>query len=260
MLVSAVSSNKLNKQSFGHHQNSEDIESYARVIANMDDATVRSLSYAAASHQVNDKRYNRARKLAFISIPLAGAVAGAINATKTSRIGRVAGAAWGFAEWALPLVTGAIVFKASNKIEKSSKKARDFNRNHPVMSYLTKIGVAVGTILGITFGTNKLIERYGVKLTDKFAPEILKFADKLDGNSVLNFAQKQLNKLPEFVRELGKAFADWSPWMILAGSFAHSLSHSAKRDAAYAHNYAEFKASQTQLRDYFDIKEHLEKV
>ena len=239
MKVNSISSNQV----FGHDSN----KLYMSVLRDASDSDLKYLAYAKASYDVNDRKHRRISDLLYYSVPVAAGVAEAVKPASISRIGRLGLGAKGFLSLAIPFALIDATFGIKNFIDKHSSTSAKFTKEHPFVSAMATLGAGIAGILVFNRAAGKLGAKYGEQFVNKLAPEVAKLTKKLDASKVLNYASKQLAKLPSSLKEFSKVALDWSPWMLVFANVGHSINHENVKNAEYMKNYQALKDVQRAL-------------
>ena len=253
-----VNSVSVNKASFG---NRPEVTRYmAEQFAKMDDKTLKTAAYQQATVDVNTKKHNRIGKAIFWSIPLAAGLAAVVknpaktatkilntNTSRLSNLGKFAGTAL---NWASTFAIIDVVFGASRKLEMSNEKTKQFSKEHPTLSFIAKVGTAVGALALAGFGFSKLARKAASK-PGKFATKklVYKFNNALNNSKVLNKVSKGLDKVPSAIKGFAKGVAEWSPMLLILTSLSHSLNHSRALAVKTGQNYGQLKESQAMIKE-----------
>lgn len=216
----------------------------AQLIGAMSDDDLKTIAYAKASKDVNDKKHRRITNLLYYSVPLAAGVAAAVKPSNMSRIGRLGLGLKGAAALAIPFAIVDATFAAKNKLDKNSRTSAEFTKNHPIVSALATLGAGIAGIFAFNKGAAKLGAKYGEKIAERAYPTIVNVSKKLDSSKILDFASKQLAKVPSSIKEFSKAALDWAPWMLIFANIGHSINHDKVKNAEYMKNYQNLKAVQ----------------
>ncbi len=247
MQVNSVSS----MQSFGNKRmaSPEQILSW---IANANDKDLKQLAYKQTNIDVEDRKHRRIDNALYFAMPLSSAVAYAVNPSNMSRIGRLGTATKLGALFTLPFATVAGAFALKNSINKHNEKAAIFSANHPVLTSIAALAGGLAAAAVVRGGASKLIAKYGEQIAAKAAPAVEKLAKGLDSSKVLNFASKQLAKMPSALKEFSKKALSWSPYLILGAQIGHMLNHQSVKTQQYYKNYETLKTAQEQVRAMID--------
>ncbi len=259
MQVNSISANvNMTKSSFGNKAviDRESLEQFAQ----LDDKTLRMAALQKAAVDTKDKKHARVSKAIFWSIPLAAGLATIaknpaktaskllkINTSRANNLAKFAGTA---VNWAATFALIDVVFGASHKLEKSSKKVREFSKEHPMLSFAAKVGASVGTLFLAGLGVSKL----GAKLADKPVKYATKkiayqFNKSLNNSKVLNKVSGYLAKVPSSIKGFAKGVAEWSPMLLVLTSLSHSINHSRAVTTQTLKNYTQLKDSQAAVRE-----------
>jgi len=218
----------------------------ARVLAAMDDNQIRSVAYKKAEHDVDDKKHRRIDSLMYYSIPLSSAFATTVNTQGLSRVARLGLGTKLAASLTLPFAAVMGAFGVKNQIDKHSRTSALFSANHPILTAITALAgglLAAGAIRG---GVSALAPKVMKHIDTTKLTESL--AKKLDESKVLNFASKQLDKLPSSLKEFSKTALSWTPYIIIATQIGHMINHDRVKTNEYYKNYEALKTFQSVVR------------
>ena len=215
--------------------------------AALDEQELKQLAYAKSSQDVNDKKHKRLDRAILVSVPLSAGVAAAVAAKSMSRIGRLAAFGIGAASWLLPFAVVDTVFGAE-KIAKKNKSFKDFANEHPMAVALGTFAASTGVYLGLRHGAMKGLDKYGDKLLEKASPYLNKLAKSLNSSKLLDKTSSELKKVPSSIKEFTKTALNWSPWLLLMTSIAHTFSHDEVKAKTFAKNFEELKIAQNLIR------------
>ena len=254
MQVNAISS-----QNTGFAQNFRGKRDNIDAFINLDDETIRQLAYLKTVKSVDDKRHRKLDRGLMNLVPVAAGVAAAVATpklwSKTARLEKLMAFGETAAKWFAAFGIIDLVFAGKNKLDQVSEKSREFTKNNPFLSFIGTAALSFAAIAGAKKGFGKLIDKYGVKLVNKFDSKIgsalIKAGEKLDGNRVLNWISKQTAKLskntPSALKDLGKGLVEWSPLILGLGAIAHSADHGKVKAQEFSKNYNDLKDKQFEL-------------
>lgn len=246
MQVNSVSLNgRVSKTSFGDNTLQERF-------ASLNENELRQLAYAKSSHEVNDKKHKRLDRAIIASVPLAAGIAAATAPKSMSRIGRLASFGLGAASWILPFAVVDAVFGAE-KLAKKNSSVKDFAKEHPMMTVMGTFAASIGAYLGLRHGAIKGLDKYGDKALEKASPYIDKLAKLLNSSKILDKASGVLKNIPSSIKEFSKTALNWSPWLLLFTSIAHTFGHDDAKAKNFSQNLEELKMAQKLIRQ--DIME-----
>jgi len=254
------------------HPAFKSFESDIETLARLDDKSIRQIAYAKASNDVNDKKHRRITNALYYSIPLAAGVAAAVkkpnilssvvkqaksvNLSRFTRLNNFASTAIG---WATTFLAVDGIFATKRYMDKKVPDMKEFSKEHPVMSTLGTIGVAIAAIAGVNKGlsklSSKLISKIPAKKLDKTT---LNVAKKLNNSKVLNKISKGLSKVPSSIKNLAAGALDYAPLLLIVSSIAHSFGHERVKAAEYQNNYNDIKSAQALVRQGIAMKEAME--
>lgn len=246
MQVNAVSNQSIaSKSSFGHRMPSRDeLEQFAAA----DDKTLKHFAVQAASESVNDKKHRRISNAIWYSLPIVGGLAAVVrNPQVIGRIPKLKVFAKNAALWAGTFAVIDATFGAKRAIEKHSSSAREFSKEHPVLSTIGTVAASIGALILAGKGASKLV--------DKFGPDAVKILKKhkvdkyIKENKLITSVMKQVRKLPSAIKSFAKGVIDWSPMILVFTSIAHTFSHEKAKTAEAVKNYTMLKADQGRVRE-----------
>lgn len=251
--------NAINSQNTGFAQNFRGKRDNIDAFINLDDETIRQVAYLKTIESVDDKRHRKLDRGLMNLVPVAAGVAAAVASpklwSKTGRVEKLITFGETAAKWFAAFGIIDLVFAGKNKLDQVSEKSREFANKNPLLSFLATAGLSFAAIAGAKKGFGKLIDKYGVKLVnkydDKITDKLVKAGKKLDGNKVLNWASKQATKLssktPSALKNIGKGLVEWSPLLIGLGAVAHSADHGRVKAQEFSKNYTDLKDKQFEL-------------
>lgn len=254
MQVNAISS-----QNTGFAQNFRGKRDNIDAFINLDDETIRQLAYLKTVKSVDDKRHRKLDRGLMNLVPVAAGVAAAVATpklwSKTARLEKLMSFGETAAKWFAAFGIIDLVFAGKNKLDQVSEKSREFTKNNPLLSFIGTAALSFAAIAGAKKGFGKLLDKYGVKLVDKYNGKIgnalVKAGEKLDGSKVLNWASKQATKLssktPSALKNIGKGLVEWSPLILGLGAVAHSADHGKVKAQEFSKNYNDLKDKQFEL-------------
>lgn len=241
MQVDSVSLNgRISKTSFGEN-------SLQERFAALSENELRQIAHAKTSQEVNDKKHRLLDRAIIASVPLAAGIAAAAAPKSMSRIGRLASFAIGAASWILPFAVVDGVFGAE-RLAKKNRSVSDFVKENPFVAMMGTFAVSIGAYLGLRHGAIKGLDKYGDKMLEKATPYMNKLANSLNNNKVLDKLSEAMKKVPSSLKEFSKSALNWSPWVLLLTSIAHTFGHDDARAKNFAQNLEELKNAQKLIR------------
>lgn len=221
---------------------------------NMDDQSLRQIAYMQTINPKADKNNRTKTSLLINSIPLAIGLNAALN-SKAGRLGKIGTFAGVAAGWYAGFGIIDLVSATRNKIHEKSEKAREFAQKHPVLSLVNTVAVSLLAIGAAGKGVNKLADKFGPKIINKYGDKIqksiTKLSDKLNNSKVLNkLAQakdKVSSKIPGGIKEVGKGVLDWTPVILGVSAIVNSSRHASKKANSINDKYIELKDKQIAL-------------
>lgn len=272
MQVNSVSSNVAEaKQTFGNRASDREYQlrrAYLEQFANMSDKDIQTFARRTAELKVNDKKHNVITNALYYSVPLAAGLAAAVKSPKIvmktaanaakkastkmvdlTRYGKLASFANTAVSWAATFLAVDAIFGTKRYLDKKVPDMGKFTQEHPVLSSLATVGVAIGALIGLNKGASKLMTKIVKKVPEKEVEQsMVKMANKLNNNKFLNTVAKKLDKVPSAIKEFTKGVIDFSPMLLIFGSIAHSFNHQSVKTRETIKSYNEFKNAQDVAR------------
>lgn len=256
MQVNSISANVNSKASFGHRDT--DVQrAILEGLANADDRELRQVAARNAAKTTNDKMHRRMDRAIWYSLPIAAGVAAVVQnpaiavekLASRARLGNLATFAGTALGWAGTFAIIDGVFGGARLLEKSSKKVRDFNNEHPMTATLATIGAGIGALILGRKGLSKILAKGGDKqLSFATRKVFVKMNRALNSSKLINGAEKLLEKAPKWAKDFTKGVISWSPMLLVGTSIAHSFNHSRVKTAETVKNYTQLKDAQDQAR------------
>lgn len=246
-----------------------------RFFASLDDNNLYNIAKNKASIDVNDKKHRRIDNALFYSLPLIGGLTTlvqdyslkpvkkgfiSVNPLKV-RSGKLARAGVATAVWGLALGAVSLVAKATNAIENKIKPIKDFAQEHPIISTLTSLGLALGAIYGVNKASGKLINKFvlkDMKSALKDFDKVTKFDNVLNNSKILNGTKKVLEKVPSSIKDIAKTAISWSPLAVILTQLTHGMNHGSVKATQTNKNFVQLKQAQNNIRQEL-VNEELEK-
>lgn len=147
----------------------------ATAFVNMKDSQLRDLAYVSAMQGDDHKKRRRAILATFYAIPVVDTIAHGILPTKITKDGeifrvknaalseRVGATGRTALSWGLILAVVGVYNGIKKAVVSDSKNAKKFDQNHPVLSFITDIGLILGGLVLATKGLNKLFNSQTVR-------------------------------------------------------------------------------------------------
>jgi hypothetical protein len=227
-------------------------------LANANDKQLRMLANQKAAVEVNEKKHNRISNLMLWSIPLAAGLSlmAATHGKIKGADARLKTLINGSAEtlsWAATFGTIGAVFDVKNRISKHSAKMKNFDNEHPFVSFVATAAASFGALAlgrkGLAKLGNKMATKSAGEAAEKAAEKIYNsVATKLNNSKVLNTVADALKKVPSSIRAFAKDTIAWGPTLLLAGSLYHSVKYSSAKSAQAVNNYGDLKLAQAEAR------------
>lgn len=219
----------LNTKSNVGFQSKDKLEKASRFV-NMSDAQLQLLAYNATVDKKRDKKDQKTIFGMFCAMPIIDTIAsgvlakrvlinqktGIVKLANTTLSDKLLAAGVRGSNWILGLGLVSVYSVIKKEIASNSPGVNNFEKNHPILSFLTDIGIVMGGFL------------LGLKGIDKFADRTVEKhpeAVKRMGQKILNACKKvddtAFNKvtLPKMSQNLSK-FAEEAPFLAKAGRFA----------------------------------------
>ncbi len=227
---------------------------------NLDDRSIQQIAYLKTIKSVDDRRHRKLDKKLMAAVPVAAGIASAAFLkgkffTNKGRLEKIMQFSGTTAKWFAAFGIIDLVFAAKNKVEQKSEKAQNFAKNNPLLSFAGAAALSFLAIAGAKKGFGKVLNKYGVKIVDKYDENItkalLKTGELLDNNKILNKIAKGKakisKKIPSAIKEFGKTLLSWSPVLIGTGAVIHSIDHNKTKMRTFADNYNDLKTKQLNL-------------
>ncbi len=252
MQVNSVSYNSV--QSFGQHKPTQ--REYLEGFAALDDKDLRKIAYAKASNEVNDKKHRRISNAIFYSIPLAAGLAAAVRtpsvlgkAANRLRGAKLVNFATTALNWAGTFAVLDLVFGGKRVLERHSESARNFAKEHPILSTIGTIGAGIGLLFAGGKGVSKLADKALSKVRVKDLKNVIKANNKLNNSKILNSISAKLAKVPSSIKGFAKGLIEYGPVLLFVSHVTHSINHSNVRTRQTYKNYEELKDAQNQIKE-----------
>ena len=239
-----------------------------QLYASLKDRDLKSIAWAKASHDVNDKKHRRLDNALFLTLPLAGGLS-ALARTYTSGVVEAFGAkniralrtlqfakhtaAWGVGLAALGLLWNAKDYLAT-KI--------DIVKNNPVISSIATFVAGFGVLAAVDKAGIKALSKIINSIDDKTAVSAAIKARKVLNNSeLLNRASKFASKFPSPIKDMAKGAASFAPLIVICTQIGHMFGHQRVKSQVAQRNYEELKQAQENIREkILDEKINRDKV
>ncbi len=277
MQVNSVSSTQpVAKQAFGNR----DLQrAYLEQFARLDDKALGTLAYQSASERVNDKKHKRITNALYYSIPLVAGLAAAARSPKIvttvakgakkagskvvdlTRYGKLGSFLRTSVGWAATFLAVDAIFGTKRFLDKKVPDMKKFTDEHPIMSSLLTMGVAIGALIGLNKGAGKLMNKLVKKVPEKEVEKsMVSMAEKLNNNKFLNSVSKKLAKVPSAIKEFTKGVLDYSPFLLIFGSIAHSINHQNVKNREINKDFNQLKNAQYEVRSALEKADAIERA
>lgn len=258
----------------------------AQAFVNLNDAQLRALAYTEADKR-EDKRASRNIAATFLAMPIVDSLASGVLAENSvvakarfgefelksklkmpasmgERLFKTGGTAIG---WAYALCVIGIYSGIRHLVGKHSTEVKQFDQQHPVLSFAADLGLIFAACILGAKGISKLSEKFAKKCP-KSAEEIgEKFGTMFEKIDKGEFNRKTLPKWVEsFVKfeekspilaKTGKFTLANSMWILLGAAFAQMFVHSSRKQNSVEQNYYMLKTAQTDTaKQLLKAKEH----
>lgn len=257
----------------------------AQALVNMSDNQLRALAYSDADKR-DDKRASRNIAATFVAMPIVNSIARGVLAENVvavkarfggvelksrlkapasmgERLFRTGGTAIG---WAYALGVIGIYSGIRHLVSKNSRDVKQFDNEHPVLSFAADLGLIFAACILGAKGISKLNEKFAKKCP-KTAEEIgEKFTKMLENVDKGKFNQKTLPKWVEgfakfekdspTLAKTGKFALANSMWILLGAAVAQMLVHGGRKQNSTEQNYHALKGAQLDAaRQLIKVKE-----
>ncbi len=227
-------------------------------VIHWDDNDLREMAFDAALKK--DEKRRRNIKRLYYAVPLVGGLTtAALTRGKSTILSRevsglsakVAGGLKEAGYWTFLLGTAMLGGIGINAASKKSEKFREFRRNHPVLTFISDVGLFVAATSLIPVGAKKLY----AKLKPDHLNKIGKGVDSIAGhiNSIKkpkfmkNWGDFLSIHTPDWVKSLGETVLAFAPHITLASAFISSVRSDARATRDFYNNYAGLKEFQHRL-------------
>lgn len=227
---------------------------------NADDKEIRDQARAFSNEVTEHKKHKKISNAMFASVPLVAGLASAVltkgNSTFLSKPVSGAAAKLGNgirtgAVWSLLLGSVALVGKVNRELSKDNDSVRNFNANHPFLSFVASVTTAALTVMAATKGISYAASKIKPSSLLNIRTKVGKAANAINNNSVVKSASKKLgklkSKLPAPLKSVAKVLISWAPDIMLVGGIFHNINHEAKRGYVFSNAYSAIKDKQLEL-------------
>ena len=257
MQITAIGANPQRNSQL--RQNFEGKRDNIDAFINLDDSVLQMAAYEETAKSVNDKKHKKLDNLLINLVPVAAGITTAAFTpkllSKTGRYEKLAGFLTTTAGWFASFGIIDLVFKGKQKLDEKFDKLREFSQKNPLVSFIATAGASFGVLAGANKLLGKFSDKYITKVIDKhdakISNAILKTADKLDKNRVLNWASKGISKLaqktPSALKNFGKSLVKYAPFLVAFGAICHSINHTNVKNREFNKHYDYYKNLQDEL-------------
>lgn len=170
----------------------------ASAFVNLDDSQLQDLAYNVSYNKKIEKKHNRALLAAFLTMPALATIAEGVFTESEKLSPKIKAAGVTAAGWVGILAICGIFDAVKRAASSKSDTLKSFNQDHPVLSFLTDLGLIIGATSAGIFGLNKLKSKHPEKF-DGMNNKVDEFLGKID-NTKLNteFFPKLKNWALEF--------------------------------------------------------------
>lgn len=244
MQVNAVTKQTSGNQAFGRRvPTRDDLEQFAAA----DDRVLKNFAMQTASESVDDKKHRFLSNTIWYSLPIAAGLASIVrNPNVIGRIPKLKIFAKTAASWAGAFALIDATFAAKRAIDNNSSTAREFAKEHPVLSTITAVGAAIGAMILGSKGASALWNKYGAQAVQYLKKHGVDKA--INDSKLITNVMANVRKLPSAIKNFTKGLIDWSPTLLIFTSLAHTFSHERAKTAEIAKNYTLLKTQQAQIR------------
>lgn len=227
-------------------------------IISLNDNAVRDIAYMETASRYNHKKSKRITNALFYSAPIAAGLATAVlGKGGNTRIfskevsGLAARAAEGLkvaGVWTAALASIDMLGFAKNKLAQNSSEVRNFDREHPFLSFAGLLAAGIGAVMLVNKGAVKLGKIKAPEYLQKFAGKANRFLNK--NNTILNAKQRVLrwaDKTPAALKDIAATALDWAPTALLFGGLFHSIGSTSRFNNEFAKNYNALKEEQADI-------------
>jgi len=224
----------------------------AKAFVNMDDSQLKTLAYIANRNKFNEKKTNSINSTLY-AIPIVASISSGIL-TK----GKLGTRVFASARTATNLGVGLLALGAVNAIENAvvsrSEKLQKFENNHPLLSLVADLGLALGAFSLGTKGARKILMKTAKKFPKAALTTVarLQNAKKAINKTMLNTKvlpkiQEGVSKLGEkapWAVEIGAAIVDSSVYILFLAGIMRGAKEARKEQRGFENNYKGLKMAQ----------------
>lgn len=242
----------------------------ASKFVNMNDSQLQLLAYNASVDKDKETKDKKNIFKTFCAIPIVDTLASGILVNKSNFLPengikacrnaslslRTFATARTAANWVFGLGLVSLYSAAKNKVLENNPNLNKYEKQHPIESFFTDIGIIMGTFALGYVGIGKLVEKSiekNPKAADKFDKKIVNIFEKLDkthfNQRTLPRIAKDVEKLEKnapFVTKLGRFALANSVWILLGAALYKMAKHADEERNKVEQNYQTLKAAQLQ--------------
>lgn len=269
MQTQAISSTKSNIK----FQSKADLEQKTAFV-NLSDAQLQQMAYDSKDTH-KDKKAKRAIAATFLAMPIVDSIASGVLATEkaaeahlitpfgvssceihapaemSTRLSRTAGTALG---WGFVLGVVGVYSAIKHQVVKNSPNVQEFEKDHPLLSFVGDLGLIFGSCVLGAFGLSKLADKAGKKYpksTKELNEKLEKMFDKINKGK---FNQKTLPKIVEWfakaekeapaLTKTGKFLLANSIWILMGSAIAQMLVYGSRKHNKAENHYQSLRTAQ----------------
>lgn len=255
--------NTNSKLNFGSKHKRDQISAFV----NADDSQLKAAAYEQAIDKDEEKKQQNSLMGMFYALPIVDTIASGIlvdkrnkltkdsyKALKYSQLSTRAEAAvktagtWGF------ILVAVGLFNATKKaLGKQSPELKEYENNHPIVSFVLDIGAVLGVIALSGFALKKFAPEKVEELKSKFQNSIAKLDETKFNEETLpklvENVSKVAKKVPRFANGCRIALVN-SVWIFLGASLLKSFNYAHNQQKKVEQNYQELKQKQLEVAKY----------
>ena len=227
-----------------------------QVFANLKDRDLRTIAWAKASKDVNDRKHHRIDNALFFALPLAGGLSAAaakftpeaiaaygaknLRSVKLARFGIVS------ASWAAGLAALGVLWNAKDYLAKKV----DIIKNNPVISTVATFAAGFGVLAVVDrLGAKGIAKALNKVDGEKIMPYLVKARNAINSSKILNKASEFAAKFPSPIKDMARMAAEFSPLLVIGTQISHVFGHQSVKAKAANRNYEELKQAQENIRE-----------
>lgn len=225
-----------------------------------DDALLKQVALEAALAKSNEQKHKKINNILWYSVPVvAGLTAGILNKGKSSLFSKeLSGASAKLASglktaagWGAAILSAEAIVGGKNLITKNSDKAKEFEKEHPFLSFAGLLVTGGLALAYLPKGLGKLYSKINPKFIGKLANKTGKIADFINNSKLVKASNKFFNnigkRVPAVAKEVGRTALNYAPDALLIGTLVHSLNHGLDIGRKTNENYNYLKETQANL-------------